>query len=134
MNRKALILTFGILSGLLSVFGRFYLIGWLWIYGQISISLFGIIHVFFLIQVGKYFNRLTKPLRRVAWIGVLLFPPIFIFQFDFSDYPGNFYVYEYLTGTNDWAFERYAYYIALVSALAYLVNFVVWRVKLKEIR
>jgi len=128
------IITIGILTGFISVLARFSVAGWLFMLGLISIIVFGILHIIFLLQINKHYDGLTKSLKKMAWVGILTFPLIFVFQFDFGDSAGNFYVYEYLTGENNWNFEYYAYYIALVSGLAYVINFVVWRIKIKKIR
>jgi len=131
-NEKSIMLTIGIGIGLLSTFARLSIMGWLFLFGIISAVIFGIIHCIFLYQLNNRFDNLNSFGKKIGWIGILIYPLIFLFQFDFGDSAGNFYTYEYITGENDSDFEFYAFYIAIVSAIIYLTNFVLWRVKTKN--
>jgi len=131
-NEKNTILTIGIVLGLISTLARLSLAGWLFLFGIISALIFGIIHLLFLYQLSNHFDKLKSSDKKIAWIGILTYPLIFLFQFDFGDSAGTFYVYEYLTGERTSDFEHFAFYIAIVSSIIYLINFIVWRLKLKN--
>lgn len=131
---KFIILIFGILIGLLSNLARLSTFGFFYPIGIFSTLLFGIIHIIFLGEVYKYFDILKLSYKIIAWIGVLTYPIIFLFQFDLEEYKDAFYIYEYLTGeqTND--FEYYAFYIAIIFAIIYIVNFIIWKLKIKNFK
>lgn len=131
-NEKLIILIFAISLGLFSNLARLYTFGFFYLIGILSILVFAIIHIKFLIEIFKYFELLTLSQKLIAWIGVLLYPMIFLFQFDLEEFKDAFYVYEYLTGKQTSDFEYYAFYIAIVSGIIYLINFKVWREKLKN--
>lgn len=129
---KNTILTIGIVLGLIGTLARLSVAGWLYLFGIISALVFGIIHFIFLYQLSNNFEKLQSSDKKIAWIGILTYPLIFLFQFDFGDTAGTFYVYEYLTGERTSDFEHFAFYIAIVSGIIYLVNFIIWRVKIKN--
>ncbi len=131
---KSQILITGIVIGIISVLGRFSLTGWLFLFGLISIVFFGILHIIFLFQISRKYTRLTKTLKKIAWTGTITFSLIFLFQFDFGDSAGNFYVYEYITGNQDSDFEKYAFFIAIAAGIVYLGNFIIWQIKLRKIQ
>lgn len=131
-SEKTIILTIGIVIGALVTFARLSLMGWLFLFGIISAVIFGTIHFIFLYQLDNRFENLNAAGKKIAWIGIITYPMIFLFQFDFGDSAGTFYTYEYLTGENDSNFELYAFYIAIVSAIIYLINFVLWLIKTKS--
>ena len=131
-NEKSIILTIGITLGLLSTLARLSLVGWMALFGAISAMFFGIIHIIFLNQLSSNFDKLKPSNKKIAWIGVLTYPFIFLFQFDFGDSAGTFYVYEYLTGEQNSNFEYYAFYIAIFAGIIFLINFIIWRLKLKK--
>lgn len=131
-NEKHIILIFAISLGLFSNLARLFTFGFFYLIGILSILVFAIIHIKFLIEIFKYFELLTLYQKLIAWIGVLLYPMIFLFQFDLEEFKDAFYVYEYLTGKQTSDFEYYAFYIAIVSGIMYLINFKVWREKLKN--
>ncbi|MFD2823950.1 hypothetical protein ACFS5M_09730 [Lacinutrix iliipiscaria] len=131
-NEKNIILTIGIALGLISTLARLSIAGWLFLFGIVSTLIFGIIHLLFLYQLSNHFDNLKPSDKKLAWIGILAYPLIFLFQFDFGDSAGSFYVYEYLTGERTSDFEHFAFYIAVVSGIIYLINFIIWRVKIKN--
>lgn len=131
-NEKNIILTIGIALGLISTLARLSIAGWLFLFGIVSALIFGIVHLLFLYQLSNHFDNLKPSDKKFAWIGILAYPLIFLFQFDFGDSAGSFYVYEYLTGERTSDFEDFAFYIAVVSAIIYLANFIIWRVKIKN--
>ena len=131
-NEKLVILIFGSLIGLLSNLARLSTFGFFYPIGLFTTLLFGIIHIIFLREVYKYFDILKLSYKMIAWIGVLTYPLIFIFQFDLEEFKDAFYVYEYITGEQTSAFEYYAFYIAILAGLVYLINFIFWRVKLNN--
>jgi hypothetical protein len=131
-NEKNTILTIGIVLGLISTLARLSVAGWLFLIGIVSTLIFGIIHISFLSQLSNHFDKLKPSDKKIAWIGILTYPLIFLFQFDFGDSAGSFYVYEYLTGERTSDFEHFAFYIAVVSGIIYLINFIIWRVKIKN--
>lgn len=131
-NEKSILLTIGIGLAGISTLARLSVMGWLALFGIISILIFGTIHLFFLNQVSNNFDKLKPSDKKIAWIGVLTYPLIFLFQFDFGDGAGTFYVYEYLTGDKNSNFENYAFYIAIFAAIIFLINFIIWRLKLKK--
>jgi hypothetical protein len=131
-NEKNTILTIGIVLGLISTLARLSVAGWLFLIGIVSTLIFGIIHISFLSQLSNHYDKLKPSDKKIAWIGILTYPLIFLFQFDFGDSAGSFYVYEYLTGERTSDFEHFAFYIAVVSGIIYLINFIIWRVKIKN--
>lgn len=133
-NKKFIILIFGILFGLLSNLARLCTFGFFYPIGIFSILLFGIIHIIFLREIYKYFNVLKLSYKIIAWIGILTYPIIFIFQFDLEEYKDAFYVYEYLTGKQNIEFEYYAFYIAIISGIIYIINFIIWKLKIKSFK
>ncbi len=133
-NEKKVLMIVGIAIGLISTLARLSIMGWLFLFGLISAGIFGIIHLFFLAQISKYFGQLGNIEKRIAWIGILTYPLIFLFQFDFGDSAGNFYVYEYLTGDRNSTFDNYAFYLAFVAALTYIIIFVIWRIKIRGLK
>lgn len=130
--KKSITLAIGILLGLLSNLARLGTFGFLYPLGVISILIFGIIHIIFLVEFYVYFDTLRSSDKIIAWIGVLAYPLIFLFQFDIEEYSPTFYVYEHLIGERTSDFEYYAFYIAIISGIIYLVNFIIWRVKIKK--
>ena len=87
-HQKIAIIIFGYLIGGLCVFGRLMMSGWLFLLGITSIMIFGIMHLAFMLDINKYYDDLLKSDKIIAWTGVLTFPFIFLFQFDFGDQPG----------------------------------------------
>ena len=132
-KEKNSILIFGFLIGGLSVLGRFLMSGWLFLFGMISILIFGIMQLILMLDVYKYYGDLLKTDKIVAWTAVLIFPLIFLFQFDFGDQAGNFYVYEFITGKSESEseFKEIAWVIAIVSAIIYVITFIKWRIHIK---
>lgn len=106
--------------------------GWLYPFGLFSAFLFGILHSIFISQILKRYPNLTKSLRLLCWIGLICFPLIFIFQFDFGDNSGSFFDYEYLTGDSDSEFEIYGFWIAILAAIVYITNLILWIKKNKN--
>jgi len=133
-NEKIIILIIGIILGLLSVIARLSVLGWLFMLGLITTGVFGLIHLFFLGKINNLFNRLNKKEKQMAWLGVIIFPLIFLFQFDFDDTPGSFYIYEYLTGEGDSGFKQYGFYLAIVAAIIYIANLIIWLRKIKRLK
>ena len=133
-NEKFIMLVFGILLGLLSTIARLSTFGFFYPIGLLSTLLFGIIHIIFLREVYTYFDLLKSSYKIIAWIGVFTYPMIFLFQFDLEEYKDTFYVYEYLTGEQTIAFEYYAFYIAVISGIIYVVNFIIWKLKIKTFK
>jgi hypothetical protein len=131
-NKKFILLIFGILIGLLSNLARLSTFGFFYPIGILSTLIFGIIHIIFLQEIYKYFDILKLSYKIIAWIGVLTYPIIFLFQFDLEEYRDSFYVYEYLTGEQTTDFEYYAFYIAIISGIIYIVNFIIWKLKIKH--
>ncbi len=103
--------------------------GWLGLIGLITVFIFGVLHIDFMTGIREQYEDLNSRGRKIAWTGVLLYPLIFLFQFDFGDTAGNFYVYEILTGDKDSIFENYAYYLAIIAAFIYLINYFLWKIK-----
>ncbi|MFD1314269.1 hypothetical protein [Namhaeicola litoreus] len=132
-NEKSIMLTFAISIGLLSNLARLSTFGFFYLIGLLSTLFFGIIHVIFLRQVHKNYDRLELPSKIIAWIGILIYPLIFLFQFDLEEYKDAFYVYEHLTGEQTTDFEHVAYYIAILSGVLYILNFIRWKYKLKTL-
>ena len=133
-NEKTAILTIGIILGVLPIIARLSISGWLFMLGLISAGVFGLIHLFFLGRINNLFNRLNKEEKQMAWLGIIIFPLIFLFQFDFDDTPGSFYIYEYLTGEGDSGFKQYGFYVAIVAALIYITNLIIWLRKVKRLK
>jgi hypothetical protein len=131
---KKVLMIVGIIIGLISTLARLSIMGWLFLFGLISAGIFGIIHLLFLAQISKYFSQLGNIEKRIAWIGILTYPLIFLFQFDFGDSAGSFYVYEYLTGDRNSTFDNYAFYLAFVAAITYIAIFVIWRIKIRRLK
>lgn len=133
-NKKLILLFIGILSGLLSNLARLGTFGFFYPIGIASILFFGIMQLVFLKDIYSCFDQLKLSSRIGAWIGVLTYPLIFLFQFDLEEYKDTFYVYEHLTGEQTTDFEYYAYYIAIISALIYVLNFIIWKMKIRRER
>lgn len=133
-NQKFIILIFGILIGLLSNVARLSTFGFFYTIGVFSILFFGIIHIIFLREVYKYFDILKLSSKILAWVGVLTYPLIFLFQFDLEEYKDTFYVYEYLIGDQTTDFEYYAFYIAVIAGIIYIMNFILWKLKIKSFK
>lgn len=132
IKEKFILLTLGIILGLLSVFGRLILFGYIFFIGAFIIIVFSVLHLTFLIKLHLYYNK-EKPFhQKIAWLGVLSFPMIFLFQFDLHETIGRVYVFEFLTGKLESNFESYAFYIAIAFALIYLINFVFLILKYKK--
>jgi hypothetical protein len=133
-HQKIAIIIFGYLIGGLCVFGRLMMSGWLFLFGITSIIIFGIMHLAFMLDINKYYDDLLKSDKIIAWTGVLTFPFIFLFQFDFGDQPGNFYVYEIILGQSDSKFQELAWLLAIVAALIYTFTFICWKIYLRTYR
>lgn len=129
-NEKTLIVTIGIILGVLSPLARLCTFGFFYLIGLLSAVLFGIIHIIFLIELSQFYNKEKLLIKILAWIGVLAYPFIFLFQFDLEEFKDSFYVYEFLTGTHQSNFENYAFYIAIFFACIYFINFIIFNVKI----
>ena len=116
----------------LSIFARLSTFGFFYLIGLVSVVLFGILHLIFLKDLYQYFDPSKTAHQLIAWTGVLIFPFIFLFQFDLEEYKDSFYVYEFITGQQKTNFEYYAFYIAIISGLIYLFNFTFWKVRFKK--
>ena len=127
LKERKLILILGVLLAIISIVLRFITSGWLFMFGILSIIIFGIMHLVFLLDILKYYDKLLKSDKIIAWTGVLVFPIIFLFQFDFGDQPGNFYIYEYFTGNQTSPFKKYAFLIAIIAAFIYIINFIKYK-------
>jgi hypothetical protein len=130
INEKALSLSFAILIGLLSVVLRLSTFGFFYLIGMLSVLIFGILHLLFLINFNRYFQFLKLWQKIMAWISFLSFPMIFLFQFDLEEYRDAFYVYEHLIGEQKNNFEYYAFYIAVIFGIIYILNFIIWNLKI----
>ncbi len=130
---KSAILTIGIIIGVLCTLGRLIVVGWLFLFGLISIAIFGIIHIFFLKQISKYYDQIPSGDKKLAWIGVLIYPFIFLFQFDFGDSAGSTYVYELLLGEDYSSFGSYAFLIVPFAAILYLIIVIIWDFRKRKI-
>jgi hypothetical protein len=133
-NEKLIILIIGILIGLLSNIARLSTFGFFYTIGIFSTLFFGIIHIIFLREIYKYFDSLKLSYKIIAWMGILIYPIIFLFQFDVEEYKDAFYVYEFLTGKQTVDFEYYAFYIAIISGIIYIMNFIIWKLKIKSLK
>ena len=129
---KSLLISLGTVLAVMSIFARLYTFGFFYLIGLITVLLFGILHLFFLKDLYQYFDRSKSAHQIIAWIGVLVLPLIFLFQFDLEEFKDSFYVYEFITGEQQSNFEYYAFYIAILSGLIYLINFTFWKVKFKK--
>ncbi|MFD0976029.1 hypothetical protein [Salinimicrobium gaetbulicola] len=131
-SEKSLLIFLGTVPAGLSIFARLSTFGFFYLIGMITALFFGILHLIFLNDLQRYFNPSRSTHRLMAWVGVLSFPLIFLFQFDLEEYKDSFYVYEFITGAHKSNFEFYAFYIAIFSALVYLVNLIFWKIKFKR--
>jgi len=131
-NNKNIILILGILLALLSNFARLGTFGFFYLFGLLSILIFGSIHIVFLVQLSKYFEKLNFQDKINVWIGILTYPLIFLFQFDIEEYVGATYTYEFFTGRFSSNFQYYAYYIAIGGLIIYLTNYIIWHFKIKK--
>lgn len=129
---KETMLTFGISIGLFSNFARLGTFGFFYPIGLISVLLFATFHVIFLNELAKYFKVLSSSQKLIAYLGILTYPLIFIFQFDLEEFKDAFYVYEHITGEQSSDFEYHAFYIAILAGLVYMINYIIWRRKLKN--
>ncbi|PKP08446.1 MAG: hypothetical protein CVU08_15120 [Bacteroidetes bacterium HGW-Bacteroidetes-3] len=131
-NEKSIILAIGILLGLLANIARLGTFGFFYPIGIISTLIFGFMHIIFLTELYNFFDKLKSSGKIIAWIGVFTYPLIFIFQFDLEEFSDTFYVYEHLTGERTPDFEYCAFWIAIVSGIIYITNFIIWRLKIKK--
>ena len=131
-EKSTIIVVFGTVLAALSIFARLSTFGFFYLIGLSSSLLFGILHLIFLNDLLKYYDRQKSVSRFLAWSGVIVFPLVFLFQFDLEEYKDSFYVYEFLTGEQQSDFEFYAFYIAIAAGLIYLINFALWKVTVKK--
>lgn len=129
-SKKHILFIFACLIAFFSTLGRLSTFGFFYPIGLFSVLVFGIFHVRFLIDFFKNFEVLELSQKIIAWISILVYPLIFLFQFDLEEFKDAFYVYEFLTGKQNSDFEYNAFYIAIGSGIIYLINYVVWQVKL----
>ncbi len=129
---EILILALGIGLAIASTLARLSIPGWLFLYGLLSVLLFGAAHALFLHQVSRHYYRSDHLVKGLLWLGILSFPVIFLFQYDFEDSDQSFYVYEYLTGKGNSSFESYGFLVSVAAAIVYLVNLWVVRRRIKR--
>ncbi len=124
---KDLLLTIGILVAVVPTVIRFVSSGWLLIFGMISVIVFSVLHISLLVDINKYYDKLYNSDRLSAWIAVIIYPLIFLFQFDSGNQIGNIYMFEFITGYFRSSFEMYGFLIAIAAGLTYAMIFVRWR-------
>ncbi|MCB0699215.1 MAG: hypothetical protein H6551_03215 [Chitinophagales bacterium] len=131
---KWLLVITGVITGVVVCFARLALMGWLYLFGLLSVMIFGALQILMIVQIVKYYDKVSKTGRLSALLAVNLFALIFLFQFDFGDTPGVFYVYEIFIGETESRFEDNAFIIAMLSAVAYIINFIIWRISVRRSR
>lgn len=122
-NRNKSIIILGNILGFCGPLARLSVLGWFALFGIFSVILFGTLHLILMNRIVARYEQMDQKTKIAAWASVLLYPIIFLFQFDFGDGPGTFYVYEIITGNFNSSFENYAIYIALAAGLLYLTLF-----------
>jgi len=127
------VLIAGITFGLLSTIARLATVGFFYPIGLLTVVVFGLLHIRFLKSVFVNFEKLERKQKKFVWTGILIYPLIFLFQFDLEEFKDAFYVYEFLTGHHKSQFEYYAFYIAIFAAVIYGINTVLWNRSVKKI-
>lgn len=133
-HEKNSLLIIGTLLAILSLVGRFSILGWLGLFGLLSIIIFGPMQMSLLKDVRRYFEFLSRFRKRLAWWAVFVFPIIFLFQFDFRGDTETRYAYHYLIGKRSEWIENNAFFLALLASFVYLVIFIEWKIGLKKIK
>jgi hypothetical protein len=131
-HKKLILLYIGITIALLAIIARLLTFGFMYPLGLASIVIFAPIHTIFLYLFYKYSDQLNKYGKIIGLVGAFIFPLIYLFQFDIEEFVGSSYVYEIYTGEFKTNFDYYAYYISILAAVIYVVNFILWVLKLKK--
>jgi hypothetical protein len=130
-SHKRFFMILSITLGALVIGVRFIAQRWIFLFGMTSIIIFGFLHFSFMQWMNQHFDDFDKRDKISAYVGVVSFLLIFLFQFDFGDQPGTFYVYEFFSGESELEFKHHAYIIAIFGALVYLMNYFRMRIMIK---
>lgn len=125
-KEKTVFLVFVIFGAICAIL-RLTFMGWLALLGIISFFFFGIIHITLILTIVKNKSQLSNKLKRIGWTLLILFPLIFLFQFDFGDNAGNFFVYEVFIGDlKSTKYDEQIFLITFIAAFLYLLGCIVW--------
>jgi hypothetical protein len=108
--------------------------GWLFPIGLLSVLILCVFLAKYLVRILNHYDSLSSKEIKTSILTVLLFPLIFLFQFEVSDQPDNYYIIEYYIGKINLRIKDIFFVIAIVTLILYLKNYFKLTKKVKEIK
>ena len=117
---KILLLFVGATFGILFPLARLSMMGWMAFWGLASIGMFGSAQLVLLLAgINANFNQSDTRTRLMMWTTVLLFPIVFLFQFDFGDSSDTYYVYDNFFSINNSWIEYNGIFLSILAGILY---------------
>jgi hypothetical protein len=113
---------------------RFSIDGWMIVIGIISIVFFGVLHLFLWNWIRKYASLFSPTQRNISWVAIAIYPLIFLFQADFDDGPGTYFVFESIIGFDNYPAEDYIGIVSVLSSFIYIGIFSILLIGVLRIR